>query len=216
MQYLIEPKTDHRPLTITRLRGQRGPIFRVAGDLTLATSEALRRELQLVTPAAAPIVLLDLSRCRKLDFDGVILILEQWRALERCGSRLALISRNPAIYGLLQTLAIDALLPVAADETAAHQTLGCGEPQSCREAAASRGAALARWTAILRLLDFGSSKGTDAGWAPMVQRALEVCAADVNLRLVKEALQTLRGRGRESAKLLIARAINLIAAGSVE
>jgi STAS domain-containing protein len=75
-------------LHLMRLPGEFGLIIRCSGELSLATAEALRRELGLVEGLDHPVLMLNLSRCEVVDAEGLLTVLKCYRRLRERGRRL--------------------------------------------------------------------------------------------------------------------------------
>jgi anti-anti-sigma regulatory factor len=115
-------------LWLVRLPGEFGPILRCAGALSLATEEALRRELALLEPIGHPALTLNLSGCDLLDVDSLFTLFECYKRLRDRGRRLVLVTGIGPVAHLFQVVRLDWLLPVFATEVEAALTLRQGWP----------------------------------------------------------------------------------------
>jgi anti-anti-sigma factor len=137
-------------LRLVRLPGEFGPIVRCAGELTVATVEALRRELEMLMPLGHPVLTLSLTGCAAVDVEGILVVLDAAKRLQDAGRRLVLVAGQDVSGRILHVLGIDSILPVfPAERTAALALRGGGAreggPATWREA---RTATLAWWRAI--------------------------------------------------------------------
>jgi anti-anti-sigma factor len=142
-------------LHLVRLPGEHGPILRCTGELSVATVEALRRELALLEPLGHPVLILNLSGCRSLDAEGILTLLQSFNRLRQAGRRLAIVAGMDWIARILQATRIDEIIPVFPTESVAALALRGGgppppAPDSWRLAHART---LARWRAIQAALD---------------------------------------------------------------
>src|SRR5207248_2430484 len=87
-QAMMTPSLSPPALQLVRLPGEFGPILRCSGELSVATAEALRRELALLMPMGHPVLTLSLSGCRFLDVGGIMTILDACKRLRQEGRRL--------------------------------------------------------------------------------------------------------------------------------
>jgi anti-anti-sigma factor len=142
-------------LHLVRLPGEFGPIVRCSGDLSVATAEALRRELALLEPLGHAVLTVNLSGCRTLDVDGILTLLHAFKRLRDKGRRLVLVAGNPSIARMLTFLGLDTILPTFPVESVAALALrGGGPPPPTPESwEAARSRTLSRWRAILDALE---------------------------------------------------------------
>ncbi|MCC2670873.1 MAG: hypothetical protein K0Q72_3344 [Armatimonadetes bacterium] len=142
-------------LHIARVPGELGPVVRCSGDLTLATREALQRELQLLTSLRPVTLILNVAGCRTLDLDGLLLILEFYQRLRAAGGRLALVASTDGVGRIIWELGIDWYLPVFPTEGTALLVLRGGGPADAPPPPghAAREETLAAWRGVLAVLD---------------------------------------------------------------
>jgi anti-anti-sigma factor len=150
-----------RALNLIRLPGPHGPIIRCTGELSVATSEALRRELALLEPLGHRALTLNLTGCGYLDVDGIMTILQSFKRLRDQGRALVLVvpaigqreSKQPA--RLLEAEGLDRWIPTFPTEEAAVLALrGAGPaPPAPTTWEAARAQALSRWQEIQHLLE---------------------------------------------------------------
>jgi anti-anti-sigma factor len=148
----------HYPtLRLVRIPGESGPILRCSGELSVATSEALRRELALLIELGHPALILNLSGCSEVDLYGVATVVEACEQLQRTGRRAALVAGAGSTARLLRELGIPAVLPVYVSEDQAATALrGSAQPPlGPRSWAEARQHTLARWRAIQAALEQG-------------------------------------------------------------
>jgi anti-anti-sigma factor len=157
MKYLTTPNNSvsSPALHIARVPGELGPIVRCSGELTLATREALRRELHLLTSLRPVALVLNVADCRTLDADGLLFILEVYKRLRTAGGRLAVVAGSVGVGSIIRNLGIDCLLPVFLTEDAAVTALRGGGPPDAAPASwqAARSESLARWRGVLAALE---------------------------------------------------------------
>jgi anti-anti-sigma factor len=117
-----ESRSYRAGLRLMRLPGERGPILRCSGELSVATVEALRRELFLLASLRYPALTLNLSDCTLLDLDGILTILQTARQLQEEGRDLMLVAGSATVTrnSDVETLR---LLPVFSTEAEAAATL---------------------------------------------------------------------------------------------
>jgi anti-sigma B factor antagonist len=144
------PATTSPTLHLIRLSGEFGPIVRCAGELSVATVEALRRELTLLALLGHPVLTLSLSECSSVDVDGLLAILTTYRRLIEQGRRMVLVAREGRVDRLLRLTGIDDIIPLFPTEaTAARALRGEAEPLPGPGTwAEARVRALKRWRAI--------------------------------------------------------------------
>jgi anti-anti-sigma regulatory factor len=152
-------KTVPRSLHMVRIPGPHGPIIRCSGELSVATAEALRRELALLEPLGHRVLTVSLAGCGLLDWEGVVTLLQSFQRLRDQGRALVLVvpgigepeGRQPA--RLLQADGLDRMIPTFPDEETATLALrGAGPaPPAPTTWEAARAAALARWRVIQHL-----------------------------------------------------------------
>jgi anti-anti-sigma factor len=142
-------------LRLVRLPGEAGPILRCAGELSVATVEALRRELALLVSLGHPVMTVNLAGCSYLDVEGILTILQSYKRLRQEGRRLVLVGGTGRIGRLLRVMGIDWIVPVFPSEEVAMRALRGGGPHAPAPATweAARAATVARWRAIQDALD---------------------------------------------------------------
>jgi anti-anti-sigma factor len=111
-----------------RLPGEFGPILRCCGELSVATQEALRREIALLEPLGHPALTLNLAGCEILDVDGILTVFESFKRLRDRGRRLVVVAGTGSVARLLEVVRLDWLVPVFASEEEAARTLRNGWP----------------------------------------------------------------------------------------
>ena len=139
-------------LHVVRLPGEFGPVLRCLGPLTVATVEGLRRELELLMPLGYRALILNLTGCREVDADGVMLLLDTYRRVRRLGKQLVLVAAREPASRLLEALGIDSFIAVFPTEGAATLALRGGAPPDARTASweTARAATVRRWEEVLR------------------------------------------------------------------
>ncbi len=142
-------------LRLVRLPGEFGPILRCSGELSVATAEALRRELALLEPLAHPVITVDLADCSYLDVDGILTLLESLKRRREQGRRLVVVAGTGAVARLLQVVGLDWIVPVFPTEEVALLALrGGGPPLPAPPTwAAARALTAGRWRVIQDALD---------------------------------------------------------------
>lgn len=148
-----QPEMDR--LTVDRLPGEHGPLLRCAGELTSATADTLRAELDRWDSIAHAVVVVNLSGCEFIDVDGLMTLLLAFRRLGEAGRKLILVAGGGIPGRLLQVLGIDAILPVFPSEAvAAHALRGAGPPLPAPATwAEAREKTLERWRTLEAMLD---------------------------------------------------------------
>jgi anti-anti-sigma factor len=142
-------------LHLVRMPGESGPILRCSGELSVATAEALRRELALLLPMGHPVLTLNIAGCRFVDVDGVLAILQTYTRLRRKGTRLVIVAGAGHTARLLHFMGIDRAIPIfPIEEMAARavRTQSLPEPAPATWEAA-RAQTVAWWCLVLELLD---------------------------------------------------------------
>ncbi|MCC2672981.1 MAG: hypothetical protein K0Q72_5453, partial [Armatimonadetes bacterium] len=104
---------------IARVPGEEGVIVRCSGDLTLATCEALRRELNLLTSLRQPWLVLNVSGCRTIDADGLLLLLDTNQRLRAAARGFVVVAGTDTAGRTVGTLGSDQTLPVFPTEASA-------------------------------------------------------------------------------------------------
>ena len=112
-----------RVLTMIRVPGSKVPTLRCQGDLTLDTSEALRREIALATLAGAPGVVLNIDRLNGLDRDGASTLSQIAGLSAAQGQRLMLVAGTESARGLLAVSPVDSGIGVFESEDCAETRL---------------------------------------------------------------------------------------------
>src|SRR4029079_15641539 len=88
-------------LRIVRQPGEFGPIVRCYGDLTVATTEMLRRELALLEPLGHTVLVLDLSHCSSLYVEGILAVVDSFKRLRRNDGLLFMVTGIGPVAQLL-------------------------------------------------------------------------------------------------------------------
>jgi anti-anti-sigma factor len=116
-KYMTTAKPQSSPtLHIARVPGELGPVVRCSGDLTLATAEALRRELNLLASPRRPVLILNVAGCHTVDGDGLSLLLDLHRKLRDTGFRFVVVAGMEGASRCIHTLGGDPLLPLFTTE----------------------------------------------------------------------------------------------------
>jgi anti-anti-sigma factor len=115
-------------LHIARVPGEEGVIVRCSGDLTLATCEALRRELNLLTSLRQSWLVLNVSGCRTIDADGLLLLLDTNQRLRAAARGFVVVAGTDTAGRTVRTLGSDQTLPVFPTEASAALALRGGGP----------------------------------------------------------------------------------------
>ena len=142
-------------LRLVRLPGEFGPILRCSGELSVATAEALRRELGLLEPLAHPVLTVNLADCSYLDVDGILTLLESLKRRREKGRRLVVVAGTGAVARLLHVVGLDWIVPVFPTEEVALLALrGGGPPLPAPPTwAAARALTAGRWRVIQDAID---------------------------------------------------------------
>jgi anti-anti-sigma factor len=130
-------------------------VLRCAGELSVATVEALQRELASLTALGHPALTVNLIACSRVDLYGVVTLLEAAEQLRRAGRRLALVAGAGDTARLLSELEVTRVLPVYPTEEAANTALrGCGQPPPGPTTwTEARQHTVARWWTIRAMLE---------------------------------------------------------------
>jgi len=229
--------TMPRPLNLVRLPGEHGPVLRCSGELTVATVELLRRELDLLVAMGHPVLTLNLTGCSHLDVDGILVVLDTVKRLHEDGRRLVLVAGSELVSRLLQVLGIGWIVPLFPSEDTAGRALRGGGDAAPAAGSwdAARQETLAHWTAIYKALDYApageverlltsmhslcrraeaieeeAGVGTRCVFCPLFKK-LGGRRADVGCEsLLQPILGALRARDRATAKAQVTDAIRLI------
>jgi anti-anti-sigma factor len=156
MSVTARPTTLH----IVRQPGEFGPIVRCYGDLTVSTTEMLRRELALLEPVGHPVLMLDLSHCSSLDVEGILAIVDSFKRLRRNDGLLFLVTGAGRAAQLLHATGIDYVVPAFPTEESALLALRGGGPPIPAPPTwqAARAMTLGRWRMILSMLHGASNE----------------------------------------------------------
>lgn len=151
-------QTDSPALHIARVPGELGPVVRCSGALTVATGEALKRQLDLLTSLRLPALIVNVSGCRSLDMEGVLILVGAYKRMQQEGRRFAIVAGTETVARVFEALGIDAAIPVFATEASAVEALRGGRPEEIhRTCHAERAESLTMWRSILEALDAGSA-----------------------------------------------------------
>jgi len=141
-------------LRVVRWPGEAGPVLSCAGELSVATAEALQRELDLLVPLGHPAVLVDLTECHFLDLDGLFVLLECLQQISREGRHLVLVAGSGWIARWLRLTGIDQAFPVYPTQQAALEALrGVARPPAPATWEEAREATAAQWQSIREALE---------------------------------------------------------------
>jgi anti-anti-sigma factor len=145
-------------LHIVRIPGECGPILRCSGELTVATAEALKRQVDLLAGLDHPAMILNLASCNLIDADGVMLLLDAYRSLRARGQQLALVTGSNPNVRFLRLLDLDWFLPTFPNEESAQRALRGGGPTDAAPATweDARADSLVKWRLVLSMLDRGT------------------------------------------------------------
>ena len=147
--------SESQALHIIRIPGECGPILRCSGELTVATTEALRRQVELLAALDHPAMILNVASCRRIDADGVMLLLDVYKRLGLRGKRFAVVTgANPAVR-FMRLLDLEWFIPTFPSEEVAQRALRGGGPSEPAPATweAARAASVAKWRLILGMLE---------------------------------------------------------------
>ncbi|HEY4253989.1 MAG TPA: STAS domain-containing protein [Roseomonas sp.] len=103
-----------------------GPALRrveLSGRLDVAGAEALEAPLTRDLAALRCAVLLDITAVSFVGSLGIRVLVGAARQMKRQGHRLALYGANAVVQEVFHTVALDQLIPIAADEAAARALL---------------------------------------------------------------------------------------------
>jgi anti-sigma B factor antagonist len=151
----MTPSISAPALRLVRLPGEAGPILRCSGELSVATVEALRRELALLISLGHPVMTVNLAGCDFLDVEGILTLVKAFKQLHHDGRRMVLVGGTGRIGRLLRVMGIDWILPVFPSEEVAARALRGGGPHAPAPATweAARAATVSRWRAIQEAVD---------------------------------------------------------------
>jgi anti-anti-sigma factor len=85
-------------------------VVRVDGELDMATSSSLEQALDGTDPGGR--IVIDLSGCTFLDSSALRVLVQQARAADNAGGRIALVTTDPGILRVLEIATTETLLPV--------------------------------------------------------------------------------------------------------
>jgi anti-anti-sigma factor len=140
-------------LWLVRLPGERGPILRCAGELSVATAEALRRELEFLVPLGHDTLTVNLTACRTVDAFGVLTLFQAFERLRRSGRHLAIVAGTAESRHLLDLLGVYRILPVYTTEEAAATAGDEGARVSGESWEEARRNTVARWRAVYAAME---------------------------------------------------------------
>ncbi|MEX2196589.1 MAG: STAS domain-containing protein [Thermoleophilaceae bacterium] len=101
------------------------PVASVRGELDLDTMDRFERGLRPVREGEGPAVL-DLEGVPFMDSSGLHVVVALWRALRGEGRTLAVSCRPDGVRKLFELTALDGVLPLYDDATAAVRAVGGG------------------------------------------------------------------------------------------
>jgi len=184
---------DPQVLHITRVPGELGPVVRCSGELTLATGEALRRELDLLSSLHHPTLTLNVAACRSIDAEGILLMLDTYKRLQEQRRRFAVVSGTEGAARLLRILAIDSVLPVFPTEDSAALALRGGGPpdEAAVNWSTARAESVAMWQGVLEALEE----------APTAEAMLRITSTHGLCQRAEELVQARSGRGGTRCRL---------------
>ncbi len=104
--------------------GPRAARVAFRGRLDAAGAERIEEALAAALARDQRHLLFDLTEVPFVGSLGIRLITASFRAAGRRGLRLVVFGAQPAVQEVFDTVALDAILPVAADEAAAMAALG--------------------------------------------------------------------------------------------
>src|SRR5207245_4523324 len=136
-------------LHLTRFPGEFGPILHCYGELSVATVEALRRELALLEPLGHRVLTLNLTGCGFLDVDGLLAVLDSFKRQQAGQCHLVVVAGAGQPGQLLRITGMDRIIPVFPSEPLAMCALHGGGPALPGPAswAADRTESVTRWSA---------------------------------------------------------------------
>ena len=108
-------------LHLIRVPGESAAVIRCSGDLTQATGHALERELALMGALGRPSLIVNVGRCRTIDIEGILLLIDADGRLAKKGCRLAIVTGTGPAERLLRFLGVDEIIPTYPTEEAASQ-----------------------------------------------------------------------------------------------
>jgi anti-anti-sigma factor len=177
-------------LRIVRQPGEFGPIVRCYGDLTVATTEMLRRELALLEPLGHPVLVLDLSHCNSLDVEGILAIVDSFKRMRRNDGLLFVVTGTGQAAQLLHVTGIDYVVPAFPTEESALLALRGGGPPIPAPPTwhTAQALTLGRWRMILSMLDGASNEQVLhelTSMTPLCDRAEELFREHANQEEVR-------------------------------
>jgi anti-anti-sigma regulatory factor len=110
-------------LHLMRLCGEFGPVLFCCGELSVATEEALRRELAFMEPLGHAVVTLDLTGCDFLDTDAALTLLDHCTRWQEHGHRLVVIAGTSQPAHLLGVTGVGQQIPAFASAEQAARVL---------------------------------------------------------------------------------------------
>jgi anti-anti-sigma factor len=113
-------------LQLMRLPGESGPILRCAGELSVATVEALRRELAMIVSLGYPELILNLSGCSSLDGTSTRTVLQVIKQMLEEGRHLAIVTGTGPAARVFQELGAPREFLLFATEESARAALRRG------------------------------------------------------------------------------------------
>jgi anti-anti-sigma factor len=146
--------TAESPLQLTRLPDEFGPVIRCSGELTAATLEPLRRELDLLVPLEHPVLTISLTGCTFLDSNGILTLFQAFKRRSAAGRRLSVVAGDGTAARLLELVGFDRVVPTFASEGAASLALRGGPPHDVPKSwEVARVESLLHWRLVLEAVD---------------------------------------------------------------
>lgn len=94
-----------------------GVILDISGDIDLANSPALRKQLLgEIRDKRTPKVFLNLSRVRYMDSSGIATLVEGLKAARELGTKLALYGLSPAVREVLELSRLQKIFEIHSNE----------------------------------------------------------------------------------------------------
>jgi anti-anti-sigma factor len=141
-------------LHLTRIPDEFGPVIRCSGELTAATLEPLRRELELLAPLEHPVLTINLTGCAFLDSNGILTLFQAFKRRSAAGRRVSVVTGDGAAARLLALVGFDRVVPTFASEEAAALALRGGPPRDVPESwEVARVESLLHWRLVLEAVD---------------------------------------------------------------
>jgi anti-sigma B factor antagonist len=117
-------------MRIEKLTTPAATVLRIAGEIDLHTTPALRAELQACSAERVPCLLLDFGEVEYIDSGGLAALIEYTKEATAFGGRFALVGVQKKVLAVFELVRLDQFFTIAPDESQALAKLGVGDSGS--------------------------------------------------------------------------------------